>query len=468
MRNASSATRLGLITTQEELNIWRARRTDNVNGINGVTFQAIYTNRILADANTFRGQPHPGGDGYWVGYTGAGCAPNNQSWTPGPGGTPFGRGNGAYLLRSAFHFLLSSDVSYATPVKTELLNLTTRAGLAWTNTSKFCYQNLQGGPNLEVMPWFWRMILAYDLLTTGGYTGWTPTEKTAIETWLYDGAKLWDQAKVWGIQNNTCYSGLFNTPPDLVCHGGPLGSAGLLYYGSPTLDLGTYYAFFNQFWYVNAVSMAMGLLKNDATLIGHAKAYFLANITAGIFDNGATPDFTRWADCTPSCPGSMWGHVPLGPLIATADLLARTGDTSLYTATAATQVIHGSGSTVGLHTILSLMAALATKTTLLYGTTSGAQLDTAHLLSWDTEPSGTGGDYQDFASMAANLFYNDSVMHTAVTRNLLLGNTSGSCRDAQYGGCFSGGYINWPDLPFMFGNLEGVVNPYSLASSTCP
>src|SRR6266540_2327126 len=82
-QRAVAATRLGLHVTQEELNIWRQRMNDNVNGVNGYSFRDIYQNRILADANAFRSQGHPGGDGYWVGYTGSGCAPTDQSVAPG-------------------------------------------------------------------------------------------------------------------------------------------------------------------------------------------------------------------------------------------------------------------------------------------------------------------------------------------------------------------------------------------------
>src|SRR5262245_30697441 len=87
---ALANTRLGLHVTSDELAIWQARRTDNVNTINGFTYQSIYQNRILPLANDFKGFSHPGADGYWAGWTGAGCAPssNNQSWA-------VGRSNGA-------------------------------------------------------------------------------------------------------------------------------------------------------------------------------------------------------------------------------------------------------------------------------------------------------------------------------------------------------------------------------------
>ena len=133
-QRAVAQTRLGLHVTQAELDIWRTRMTDAVNGINGYSFQSIYQNRILAGANTFRSQSHPGGDGYWVGYTGAGCVPGGQSVVP-------GRSNGLNLFKAAFVFLLTGTTSYADAVKTELLNQITLAGTAWDNASKWCPYN---------------------------------------------------------------------------------------------------------------------------------------------------------------------------------------------------------------------------------------------------------------------------------------------------------------------------------------
>src|SRR5262249_61784648 len=99
-QNALAETRLGLHVTQEELNIWRQRRTDNTNGVNGVTYQTIYQNRIQADADAFKAQSHPEGDGYWVGWDGPGCNDDAVRWTP-------PRNDGQQMVASAFHFLLT-------------------------------------------------------------------------------------------------------------------------------------------------------------------------------------------------------------------------------------------------------------------------------------------------------------------------------------------------------------------------
>src|SRR5262249_20863038 len=153
------------------LNIWRQRMTDNVNGINGVSFQTIYQNRILADANTFRSQTHPGGDGYWVGWNGPGCDNDDVQWT-----AP--RDDGRSIMASAFNFLLTGDRSYADPVRLELLNQITTSGTDWTNTTTWCvgasgpsYQNY-----LNTMPWLIRLMLSFDYLNGGRYAGFSSQE----------------------------------------------------------------------------------------------------------------------------------------------------------------------------------------------------------------------------------------------------------------------------------------------------
>src|SRR4030095_1935131 len=123
-QSAVAQTRLGLLVTQEELNIWRQRMTDNVNTINGFTYQSIYQNRLLAHANSFMAQSHPGGDGSWAGYTGSGCVPYSDgtlTWIPPAGDAGWSKGYGGWLARAAFVALLENNLSLANQVKTELL-----------------------------------------------------------------------------------------------------------------------------------------------------------------------------------------------------------------------------------------------------------------------------------------------------------------------------------------------------------
>jgi len=480
---AHAATRLGLLVTQEELTIWRTRMTSSAT-INGVTFQSIYQNRLLADANLFRAQSHPGGDGFWVGYTGAGCLwlDLNSSEANEPHGSRFFRGNGADLNRSAFVYLLTGDVSYATPVKTELLNQIAQAGTDWANTSKFCLsQSPPAGKTyltpFEFVPWLMRLLLAYDFLNAGGYTGFTPTQKTQIETWFTNAAVFFHGMEVLGYSFG-CYQGIFSTPQDLTPIGGsPCSDNNLtLYFNGPTIKFATTW-FFNQGTLAPLLDAAVGVLTNNATLKTYATKAVTAFLTVGLTDNGAHDDFSRWQDCLPQyeCPGAMWAHAggTYSALTQAMDILARTGDTSLYSRVVANQTLGQSGASVGWQKAVTLWAQMANKTTLLYGTTDVTHQTTARLLSWDTDidPNNPGfvntGNYYDFSSMAANLFYQDAAVTTAMSRTLKGTNTNlapASCNDQQFGGCFSGVWGFWPDLPFLYGNMQGVVNPYNLSA----
>jgi hypothetical protein len=465
----ADAARLGLHVTTPELLEWRRRMTDNVTTINGFTYQAIYTNRIKADADTFVAQSHPNGDGHWEGKTTAGCVPNDATWVPGAGSSGFNRGNGALMMRSAFTFLLTGDTSYATPVRSELLQQISEAGTDFTDLSRWCYTVLGGSNFLEIAPWLVRLVLSYDYLIAGGYSGFSEGEKTSIKAWFLAAADVFDDAHVDIIVNRSgFYPDLYDVPQALNCAAcSPGTSQGAIYFGGPTTYNATYFTFYNQFVHGTVLSMAVGLMVSNQTLIDRAVAYTTAFIKAGFFDNGAlSQDFRRWPDCDPECPRSMWAHTfaVLAGLTSTIDMYARAGNTSLYTLTAPTQIIGGSGGTVGLATSLGLLADMANNTVQLYGTTSAGELDEAHRLSWNTQ----GHSYWHFSSAVANLFYRDADITTSVTHATLGTNTNGiaGCTDNQYSGCFSGSYSGiWADIPFMFGNMHNnAANPY-LAST---
>lgn len=473
MQSSHSATRLGLHVTSEELAIWQSRMTNSTGTINGFNYQSIYQNRILADANSFVGQSHPGGDGFWVGYTLAGCVPkDNQSINPGHGGTPFGRGNGAWMARSAFNFLLTGNTTYATPVRTELLSQIAQAGTQWSNSTKWCSNNLGGGNALEIIPWLNRILIAYDYLRAGGYTGFSAGEITSINTWFSDAAALWKQVGEITLGNSS-YGDMFDVTPASYACTGPCGgqSTQTLYFGGPVVQQATYFSFFNQPINYALLAMQVGVMLDNSSYKEFARRYFTGYVTAGTWDNGAQAgDWYRWVDC-PACPQSMWGHATgaLNGLIAIADVLARTGDTSLYDLTVNTQILGGGGSATSLKETAQLLAAYAAKTLLHYGTTTSGDVGPATQLTWDNPTNGAGGDYHHFGLMVANLRYNDAGITAGVTHNTLSSNTTSGCRDRQNGGCFSGNLAAWADLPFMFGNMQGVVNPFQVGSTapTC-
>jgi Concanavalin A-like lectin/glucanases superfamily len=467
---ASAATRLGLFVTQEELNIWRARMTDTVGTINGFTYQSIYQNRIKAPADAFVAQTQPGGDGYWTGYTGGGCMPEGTS---GPG-----RKSGQLMASAAFVYLLTGTTSYAADVKTNLLAMAANPNLDFTNRSKYCiYSGYQNG--VELNNWKIRMILMYDYLIAGGYVspavsgGFTTAEQTTMRTWLA-GLPSWEYDSLKTASTNGLYSynGLFNSPPTLTCSSNCTASNQAWYYGGH-LTAGASENLFNTVA-TSAMNMVMltGILTNNATRIADATNWIKGIIATGVNNIGMTSQHRRWGDCSPPCPGGAWGHAcgVQGALVQAADALARTGNTTLYTYTASTVVPGSPAGTVSLFLLLEKFAKLANSTEPEYAIDGGAQ---SREISWDTDV-GTGltGNYYDFVSMAANIFYHNSDIRTAMTRASIGSNnyvSMAGCNDDQSGGCFSGSNSWWPDLPFMLGNLDsGQINPYNLTASGPP
>ena len=160
----------------------------------------------------FFAQSHPGGDGHWEGYTAGGCVPvDDQSVAPGDGGTPYGRGNGGWMMRSAFTFLLTGNTTYAAPVRTELLQQITEVGTNFSNTSKWCVGGMGGGNLLEIIPWLIRLVISYDYLIAGGYSRFSGTERTNIENWFLAAAQYFDGEQVNIIQSFTRYPGIYGT-----------------------------------------------------------------------------------------------------------------------------------------------------------------------------------------------------------------------------------------------------------------
>jgi hypothetical protein len=368
VKQAHAATRLGLHVTQEELNKWKQRRTDNSNGINGSTYKQIWDNRILPDANNFRGQSHPGGDGYWEGWTGSGCYPK-QTNVPQPG-----RSNGHKMLKSAFVFLLTGDTSYADPVRSELLNQIAQQGVDFGDINKWCVYNFDGN-TFDVSDWVMIYLHAYDYLTAGGYNGFTNTQKANILNWFRNAGNYY-MAKADAQIYENVFHGARNPTPDYTCNGwGCPGDP-----TNPTHWQGyTVYGFQESFsarslqgaW----MAFAAGLLTNDSWLIERGKRTFRESIMFSVFPDGTPMEMNRWRDGPNQEVGaaSSWGHMMgnVGPLISMADILARTGDTSLYTFSTTEGQYGTQGGPKSLEQYVVLMSRLVNGTVNRYGSDNG-------------------------------------------------------------------------------------------------
>jgi len=482
-----AATRLGLHVTQEELTIWRARRTSSTT-IGGVSYATMYTTDILNPANTYRSAAHPSSstDGYWAGWTDALAASYGSTCFPdvdGPPGWMFYT-NGRQMMASAFHYMILGDVSYATPVRTDLLNQITLPGTNFANSTKWagasgCNQitGAFDGNLMVIISWLSHLLYAYDYLIAGGYTGFSPTEKTNIETWFQNASRY-----VVGRSNRSVTAWAFanarpavgGTPNYSTCSGSVMGGAvcpgnttnqGIVYFGgSPVYD-------FTQRWGNRIVTACMFGMPaairgingvSDAQTMLDCKSMAQELVRFAMFSDGAVTDLYRWKTDgigLPSGSGSAWGHgaFQLGSGLVMADALARTGDTSLYTFTSPGGYAPAGtdGNNISLLSGMLLFARMANGTIQKYGTTSSSQLDAAHLIYWQQPPS-EGNHSEDFVSAMSNIFYKNAEVTTSYQR---AANAPPAC---GVGNCSGPPWGIFPNVLFMFGNQENIVDPYTL------
>jgi hypothetical protein len=458
---SEAATRLGLHVTTEELAVWNTRRTDTVNGVGGETFKAMWDNRILADANTFKAQSHPGGDGFWAGYTGAGCVPTDQSLSA-------GRQNGLKMMRAAFVFLVTGDTTYAAPVRTELLSQIAQSGTDFSNRAKWCVTGFSG-PMVEQMSWMYHALFAYDYLKAGNYTALTGTERTNIEAWLRQAGLYWNDSVNVLVVNQRFSQARSATPPIYTCDGGNCPGSGnpcgggscLTHVGGATVTwFGEGYC--NRPAGAAGFAALAGILTNDVTLIEHGKRWFKEQIRFAIYADGTPHDEYRWSDAEGTANGaqSSWGHAAMqwGPALMIADAMGRAeGNTTLLDYQSEGGLFGSDGSSVSLLSVLLHYARMVNGTATFYGSSSGVQTSATKLI-WN--PPGGTNEIGDVIMAQANLRYQNAEVETAYSR--VIASESGC------GGytCWGGAWGVYPEARFMFGNLEGVVNPYNLGGGT--
>jgi len=449
--NAYGATRLGLHVTQEELNIWRTRRTDNVNGSNGITYQSIYNNRIKSRADTFKASPSS--DGLWN-PSFSGCIPDNQTIAP-------GRTNGVNMMASAFVFMLSGDTTYATPVLSNLLTQAGQTSTDWSNTSKWCITNSDANA-IEIPGWITRLLFAYDYLRVGGFSISTANRQT-IETFFNKAGTYWLAKTDLQIHDNV-FSG---RPTDYTCHnncsGGQINSNALTYFGGDVVD------WFHNAWsnrIANAVTL-IGAVANipnpsitlDTNLAVHVKWYFQEAIQYSMFPNGTPHEVFRWSDggTHDTAIGSAWTHATFqyGPLVSVADHFARAGDLSLYNFASSTGLFGTGGTTKSIATVVNRFAKMQNGTFVVYGSTTSTTDPTLRI-----NGNAEGGHTEDWIGMLSNIYYQDSEVHTAMARTVTPNSPCGGVN------CYGGPWGVYLDIPFQWSNLEGVVNPFSLTASS--
>jgi len=467
----SGNTRLGLHVTSDELAIWQTRSADNTNGINGVTYQTMYNviktkaDAFVAAPTTATWNPTTGEFGSWTASTVFPDDVGTTSNTYSPGGSGCCDAGGIEkVTASAFAYMITGTSSYGTPVRTWLLNHAGNSLLDFSNTTAWRRDLAYASSNydgilIRVGKWLHGALFAYDYLRIGGgilSTG----DRTTIETWLNE-AGLWLAAKL----DNSVKKNAFPSRTYASCTGGQCGSAqnGSLYNGGPATT------WLTETWsnrmssaliFVSAAAVPISpVITWDTSFTTAVKTWVKELLMFATWSTGTTHDTYRWSDGGGADPqiGSSWIHgaFPWGAALMAADHLARAGDDELYTysttsgldgMTGVNAVISGqTGTAKTLLMVAQRYADMASGTVKVYASST-------HTDTWWIRASVESGHGEDLIGAMSNLYWNDTKVK---------GNYTGRTAIDHSGiNTWGGPWGVLPHVLFMFGDLEGVVNPY--------
>ncbi len=455
------ATRLGLHVTAEELAIWQSRAASGPYKTAG----DVSTNspgdwtRIAANAATFKNGSHPYEQ--WAGQTVNSCVqPGNNL------GIINNFTLGTNMRDAAFYYLVTGDTAYSDAVRTDLLAQAAVAGADFSNRSRWCQNSPFGpitdeNPSFEITSFINKLLFAYDY-TKGTFSA---GQKTTMETWFSNAATYWAQqvdrwlvdAKFPGRDTDD-----YSSPTDSGIGVDPVPT----HLSGFTTD-GWTTSWSNRTMAHLRLAGLVGIMLNDSYLKAQAKRLVKEYIKYEVFSDNTIGEFYRWRNGTGAakydkpCLGWNYASLIVGSVMTLANAFARIGDLDLYQYSTSTGY---NGTAGGPKTILgmaTLWAQHVNHDVLRYGTDTstnqtGREVDTVDGIS--------GEIYADDCNLAiGNIYYQDTYLKSVYRRTV-----SGA---PAYPASPTGSWVPWcgewgiyPGVLFMWGNLEGTVNPYSLAS----
>jgi hypothetical protein len=465
-------TRLGVFFAKGELEIWKQRsvggpyRTDG----DAQTNSPGDWTRILANANSFLANPS---SERWAGNTLGRCfTQNDMAFAP-------NASQGRLMRDAAFAYLITGNTAYKTAVRNELITMaglpgTQWQGSVWRGTNNNCITALPNSydPTLVIMVWMGKVALAYDFIRFE----LPAADRTTLDRWLIDFGLRFEPPiykrifeTIWPNRSIDDYSFSPYSPQYTY----------ILYYNGP--QWGWWHSGWANWNITGMTTMSIiGLITNHAYLKAQGKRYFKEFIRYGIWPEGATGDLYRWdADgyngANPCSKGWAYSGSQLGPIALIAEGFARTGDPSLYDYTSA-EGYNGTsdGSSVkGLKMAIEYYQGLVSGAVVKAGTRSASKAADARyrIDSQCDDFTSTGelgtinwrGIHDVWSGAVANRYYKDSELTQGYRRQ----QSGAPAYPSNPSGIFSGGASVWegpnallPGLLFMFGQMEGKVNPY--------
>jgi hypothetical protein len=460
--NASSQTRLGLHVTQEELNIWKQRASSGPYKSTGdvsPNSPGDWT-RIQSNANTFLSNPSAQ---RWSGQPAGSC----WSYLSNPPSLPPGRDAGEKQRDAGFYYLLTGNTSYRDAVLNELLAQAATPGTNWAdstlwNVSTSCAYG--DAWSWEITAWLTKLLYGYDYIRNSI----SAANRATLDTWFTNAANLWnanthaiittrfpnrdsDDYTTWGPGYPVCI--------------GPV----LTHFGGFT------HCDFHEGWSNRSVNHIrfvglVGIMTNNTALKDRAKRWVKEWVRFTNFADSTNSQFHR--SIADGHPGIGWNYVSLtlGGMVALADAFARIGDLELFNYSISLGSPDGSltpaGGPKSILSVVKKYLDYVDGTVQRYATTDSAQNgDPNYKIDSVDEVLGTAWISDIFAAQG-NLFWRDARVKSGYLRQAF-GAPAYPSNPSSFGACvYCGDWATLPGVLFMFGQMEGQVNPYGGTRTT--
>lgn len=468
--SAEAATRLGLFHTQEELDIWRARRVSGPYKSAG----DVSTNspgdwdRIVSRKDAFLASPT---NDRWAGQTTQACYDHDE---PTSGNVP-GQTEGFDIMSAAFWSLVmdyaGGDASGAATVRNAVrdqlriqVDPTQTPGTVWTNSSRWCDPFGDGEGALRIAPWLKRLVFAYDYIRSD----LNGTDQGNMDQWFLDAAQFIVQVPInfatarFPDRSTDDYTTNTGLGQDSIC---------IEIYRVPNQSPPYVGCDFNEVWrnrtgHMMSFITSAAVLTNNATLKTEAKRWFKEGIKYYTSANNVFWEINRYrlyaADDRPQS-AYLYTGATLGFYSQIADVLARNGDTELYEYETSEGVLLNTaqkdtrGGPKSLDRILTWYASLVCCNTTYWGTSTQSVANASDLTYRIDPVSEINGEHfvSDIALAIANNYYRIASMKSNYLRT-----ASGAPGYPLNPNGVSPSYTNWgnpiasfPGTLFMFGQM---------------
>lgn len=447
---------LGLFHTVEEVNIWRERAAGTATH-NYRTTGDVQTNspgdwaRIEASANAFLADPDA--DRYLG--TGGTC-PTTQSAGPFGGGS-FGRGGA--LQDAAFAWVITGETTYRAAALAELLVHAAAGGLAWGNDTLFGCVEFTGAVTLPWNSLMVKYVIAYSFLRPDISSG----DRATLDAWfLAYGQRMEESVHSIAVKRFPGRkSGNYTVDPDYTtCNNTPK----LLYVDSAYTSCDFHDGWSNTILFGALGFGLVGVMLDDATLKTEAKRFFEEHTRYTQFPDNTQGETHRWNGGDP-LHGMSYSGLVLVQLALLAEAFARNGDPALYDYTSSGGHLTSAGGTKGLEASILEYQNRVNGTRSIYADSVTAN----NKLDADMEACCGWSTVNDvIAGAIVSRYYGG----TTIKQNYLRQSGGPAYSTSLNANCGSGGGSStvwkagdaWCLLPgalFMFGQMEGLVDPYT-------